>query len=58
MASVPVNLSWPGTGVQVMLAGEPRDCEVLSGPPVITQPARERIASQIAQSRVRQDTSF
>jgi len=48
MASVPVNLSWPGTGVQVMLAGEPRDCEVLSGPPVITQPARERIASQTA----------
>ena len=59
MASVPVQLSTPGTRLQVsvshwihvesltlvlqvMLAGEPRQAEVLDGPPVLTQPVRER----------------
>ena len=42
MASLPVNLTWPGTEVEVMLAGQPRSAVVLPGPPVLTQPVREK----------------
>ena len=42
MASLPVNLAWPGTEVEVMLAGQPRSAVVLAGPPVLTQPVREK----------------
>ena len=28
--------------LQVMLAGEPRQAEVIDGPPVLTQPVKER----------------
>ena len=46
MASLPVNLAWPGTEVEVMLAGQPRSAVVLPGPPVLTQPVRERQETQ------------
>ena len=42
MASLPLNFSWPGTEVGVMLAGECRPAKVLSGPPALTQPAAEK----------------
>ena len=42
MASLPVNLAVPGTRLEVMLAGRPRAATVLPGPPLLTQPARER----------------
>ena len=42
MASLPVNLAVPGTRLEVMLAGRPRAATVLQGPPLLTQPARER----------------
>lgn len=42
MASLPVNCSWPGTELSVMLAGVARPGHVMSSAPVLTQPARER----------------
>ena len=42
MANLPVNLAVPGTELEVMLAGEARAATVLPGPPLQTQPARER----------------
>ena len=47
MASLPVNCSWPGTQVSVMLAGVARPGLVMSGAPVLTQPARERTADTV-----------
>ena len=43
MANLPVNLTYPGTRLEVMLAGVPRPATVLPAPPLLTQPARERL---------------
>jgi len=48
MASLPCYLAVPGTQVQVMLAGIPRNATVLSGAPALTHSARN--ASQSKQS--------
>ena len=42
LMNIPVNFSHPGTSLQVMLAGKPVTAKVLPGPPLLTQPARER----------------
>ena len=42
LANLPVNLGQTGTRLEVMLAGRPRAATVLEGPPLLTQPARER----------------
>jgi len=42
IASLPPLLATPGSTLQVMLAGVPREATVLAGPPALTQPARER----------------
>ena len=42
LANLPVNLAQPGTRLEVMLAGRPRAATVLPGPPLLTQPVRER----------------
>ena len=46
MAMLPVLLASPGTRLEVMLAGRGREAVVLPGPPVLTQPARQRLERQ------------
>ena len=48
MASLPVNFTWPGTEVRVMLGGEERGAVVLGRPPDTTQPVSERLEKQVA----------
>ena len=53
LANLPINLAQPGTGLEVMLAGSPRAATVMAGPPLLTQPVRERREAAGRRSRER-----